>query len=110
MFARRAATRFVCETRDSKVGVSCLAWTQGKIPQLFECHGVSKDHSQNPISGQPVWSRKITRSNPSVGREAWAHNRWLAGSHRVMVRGVEPHIGAFNPDHTLVQEANMGVC
>ena len=79
------ATRLVCETRDSKVGVSCLAWTQGKITQLFECQGVSKDHSQNPISGQPVWSLEITRTKPLL----WEGSMGL----QQMAGGISPCIG-----------------
>ena len=101
MFARRAATRFVCETRDGH---------KVRSHSFLNATACPKTTLRIPFQGSQYGPGKSRDPNRSVGREAWAHNRWLAGSHRVMVRGVEPHIGAFNPDHTLVQEANMGVC
>ena len=35
-----------------------------------------------PFQGSQYGPGKSRDPDPSVGREAWAHNRWLAGSHR----------------------------
>ena len=110
MFARRACLALYARQETPRLASLVSHGHKVRSHSFLNATACPKTTLRIPFQGSQYGPGKSRDPDPSVGREAWAHNRWLAGSHRVMVRGVEPHIGAFNPDHTLVQEANMGVC